>query len=92
MKRTDFTCEIVGLMREVCGVDTVSASRVESELRKRYGGRAVHIERQPVVTIDEVNSALRERKPVRLIAAETGLSRSTIYRMLGLHGLKRHSI
>lgn len=89
MKRIDFACEIVGLMREVGGVDPAAACKVEIELRRRYGGKVLQIERRPVVTIDDVNSALRQRKPVRVIAAETGLSRSTIYRMLGTKSLKR---
>lgn len=89
MKRTDFVSEVTGLMREVGGIDPASAAKVEVELRRRYGGKMIQIERRPIVTLDDVNSALRQKKPVRLIAAETGLSRSTIYRMLGSKSLKR---
>lgn len=77
--KVDFVAEFVALARQV------PAEALETELRARFGGQQVRIEpvppRQPV-QIDDIDARLRQRMPVRVIAADLGVSRATIYRML----------
>lgn len=92
MKREDFACQVVGLMREFAEVDADCAAKVESELRRRYAGKQVTVERRAPLTQDDIDFALRRRMSVKDIAQQNGVSRSTIYRMIGSKSLKRRSL
>jgi DNA invertase Pin-like site-specific DNA recombinase len=81
MKEPDFVREVVGLAVQT-GLPAEQVSALEHSLRREYGGRTVRIDRRAPLTVDDLNSALRESKSVRTIAKETGFSRATIYRML----------
>ena len=83
MKQRDDAPELIGLVNEIVGLQGADARRLDAALRARYGGEAVRIAERPPVTLGEIDAGLRERKPVRVIAEEVGLSRATIYRMLG---------
>jgi len=81
---TDFAADFAALVREVVpAVDAVAAERLEAELRRRYGGdRVLILERRPV-TVEQINDRLRARVPVAAMVDDLGVSRATIYRMLG---------
>ena len=81
MKR-DFATEFVALAREVAAVSPDAGARLESELRQRYAGEPIRIAERPPVTPERVDELLRQRKPVRVVAADLGVSRATIYRLL----------
>lgn len=90
MKRVDHAADIAQLLADMAVLSPKSVESFEVELRKRFGGRAVTIERRAPVTIEQIDAALRERKSVRTIASEAGISRSTIYRMISSKSLKRN--
>ena len=81
MKKCDFV-EGVASIAVQTGLSVEQVAQFADAIRKEYGGKTVTIDRRPPVTIDDVNNALRHQKSVRVISKETGLSRSTIYRML----------
>ena len=77
--KTDFVAQFVALARET------PPEALESAIRSRFGGQQVRITAEPVrpaPSIDDVDARLRQRMPVRAIAADLGVSRATIYRML----------
>lgn len=82
----DFVAEFVALVREHApGVDAAAEMSIETAIRSRFGGREVRIDRQAPAarpTMGDIDDRLRQRKPVTAIAAELGVSRATIYRML----------
>ena len=84
--KPDFVAEFVALARQTMPDAPPDAlRRLETGIRDQWGGRQVRIEPVPVPagpTIDEVDARLRQRMPVRAIAQELGVHRSTIYRML----------
>jgi len=81
MKKYDFVREIVDIALHT-GLSADRVNAFENTLRREYGGKRVVIERKAPITLDDVNHALREQKSVKTISKQTGLSRSTIYRML----------
>lgn len=81
MRRYDAR-DLVGLLQDVIVLAPQDAARIEAALRQRFGGSVVHIAERPPVTVADIDAGLRNRKPVALIAKETGVSRATIYRML----------
>lgn len=83
MNRQDHAAEIARVAAEVLCLPAQAACRLEGELRERYGGKRIRIAERPSVTPALVDSWLRSGLGVRQIAAEMGLHRSTIYRMLG---------
>ena len=85
--KADFVGELLEVLR-AAGVDDVSARRVEREVRQRWGDQSVRVRARAPVTVDVIEAGLRERKPVRLIAAEQEVSRQTVYRMLKLKSPK----
>lgn len=77
--KPDFVAEFVALARET------PPDRLETEIRARFGGLQVRITAtppRPAPTVDDVDARLRQRMPVVAIAAELGVSRATIYRLL----------
>jgi DNA invertase Pin-like site-specific DNA recombinase len=77
--KTDFVAELVALARET------PPERLETVVRSRFGGQVVRITAappRPALTIEDVDSRLRQRMPVTAIAADLGVSRTTIYRLL----------
>lgn len=81
--KPDFVSELVALAGEVAGVDASAAARLDAELRGRFGGKQVRIAERPPLTVERIDAELRQRKPVRQVAADLGVSRATIYRYLG---------
>lgn len=80
--KPDFVAEFVALARDTAGIDARAAQQIEARLRSDYGGQTVRIAERPPVTPEFIDARLRERKSVREIAGEVGMSRATIYRML----------
>lgn len=72
--------EIVGTHAQV---DTAALSRAEKAIRQEFGGTALRIQPRAPVTLAQIDAGLRAKKPVAVIANEVGLSRATVYRMLG---------
>lgn len=81
--RRDYASEIVGLVSEVASLEPAVAARIDAELRQRFAGTELRIAERPPLTLEQIDAGLRERKSVREIAGERGVSRATIYRMLG---------
>lgn len=77
--KPDIVAEIVTLAREL------PPERLETAIRSRFGGQVVRITSappRPSPTIEDVDTRLRQRMPVTAIAADLGVSRTTIYRLL----------
>lgn len=83
MNKPDFAVQFVALVREVAHTGDDTCARIEAEIRRRFGGEQVRIAERPPLTLERIDAALRERKPVRVVASELGVSRATIYRYLG---------
>ena len=88
MTKPDFAAEFVALAREVAEIDASASVRIEAELRRRYGGEQVRIAERAPLTLSVIDGLLRERKPVRQVANELGVSRATIYRHIGRKNIK----
>jgi DNA invertase Pin-like site-specific DNA recombinase len=77
--KTDFVAEFVALARET------PPEALETAIRSRFGGQQVRITAtppRPTPSIDDVDTRLRQRMPVTAIAADLGVSRATVYRLL----------
>ena len=77
--KVDFVTEFVALARKV------PAEALESEIRARFGGRQVRIDPAPprqMPSVSDIDARLVQKMPVTHIAADLGVSRSTIYRLL----------
>jgi DNA invertase Pin-like site-specific DNA recombinase len=66
-----------------------AAPRIEAELREQLGGQRIRIDPRPPVTRERIDSELRQRKTVAIIASELGVSRATVYRRLGTGGCRK---
>lgn len=86
--KPDAVQQILEIVGTVANVDAMALSRADQAIRREFGGTAVRIQPRAPVTIDQIDAGLRQRKPVAVIAAEFGLSRATIYRMLGKTRIK----
>jgi DNA invertase Pin-like site-specific DNA recombinase len=80
---TDHAARIAAIACQALAADQNASARVEAALRRELGGQQVRIAERPPITVEAINAGLRERKPVRVIAAELGVSRATLYRHLG---------
>ena len=86
--KADAVQQILEIVGNVAKVDALALSRADQAIRREFGGVALRIQPRAPVTIDQIDAGLRQRKPVAVIAAEVGLSRATIYRMLGKNSIK----
>mgnify|MGYP000479256439 CR=1 FL=1 len=82
MNRPDYAADIAQMAADMLVLNPGAAARFEAELRQRYGGEVLRIAPVAPVTPEGVDADLRARKPVSAIAAEYGVHRSTIYRLL----------
>lgn len=82
MKSRDYAADILAVVRQHAQIDASAARRIEAALRTEFVGENIRISDRPPVTPEKVDAELRQSKPVRVIATETGVHRSTIYRML----------
>lgn len=87
--KPDAVQQILEIVGTVAKVDAATLSRADQAIRREFGGTALRIQPRAPVTIDQIDAGLRQRKPVATIAAEVGLSRATIYRMLGRKNRKK---
>lgn len=81
--KPDAVQKILEIVGSVAAIDKNALLRADSAIRSELGGQAVRIQHRAPVTLDDIDDRLRQRKPVAAIAMEVGLSRATIYRMLG---------
>ncbi len=81
--KPDAVQQILEIVGTVAQVDALALSRVDQAIRREFGGAELRIQARPPVTMAQIDEGLRARKPVAMIATEVGLSRATIYRMLG---------
>lgn len=79
---------ILKIVGDVATVDPAAILRAEMAIREEFGGKSLRIQHRAPVTLDQIDAGLRQRKPVAVIAAEVGLSRASIYRMLGKNRVK----
>ncbi len=89
--KPDAVQQILEIVGTVAKVDALALSRVDQAIRREFGGCHVRIQPRAPVTIDQIDEGLRKRKPVAVIASEVGLSRATIYRMLGRNSGKNRN-
>lgn len=89
MNRPDFVNEVVALAQQIGVLDPVGSQQLDQELRTRFGGDRVRIASVAPLTIEKIDAGLRARKPVAWIAAEEGVSRATIYRLLTNNSQKK---
>lgn len=87
--KIDIVTQFVTLARETAGLDERVAREIDARIRAEHGGRTVKIAERAPITPEFVDQRLRERKTVRMIAGEVGLSRATIYRILGNKSFKK---
>ena len=80
----DVVAELLDVVQEAVLLDDRSLSRLRQLIRFRFGGRRIRIHAEAPARVDlaAVETRLRERKPIRMIAQEIGVDRATIYRML----------
>ena len=81
--KADAVQEILKIVGEVTCADPAALLRADQAIRREFGGYALRIQPRAPVTLEQIDAGLRQRKPVAVIASEVGLSRATIYRMLG---------
>lgn len=79
----DTAARIAAIVCQELDAGPAELARVEHALRRELGGQQVRIAERPPITLEAINEGLRQRKSVRVIAAEAGVDRSTIYRHLG---------
>lgn len=83
--RPDFVRELIAVARETLVIAPHEAEKLDFAVRSRFAGASYLVTDVPPVTVDDINEQLRMRAPVRLIAANLGVSRATIYRRLHEH-------
>ena len=81
MKR-DFATEFVALAREVAAVSPDAGARLSPSCASGTPGRRSASPSGPCHAGARRRAAARQRKPVRVVAADLGVSRATIYRLL----------
>lgn len=89
--KADIVAQFVALARETAGLDDRVAREIDARIRAEHGGRTVRIAERAPVTAEFVDARLRERKTVRMIAGEVGVSRTTIYRLIGSNSFKKRA-
>lgn len=80
--KPDAAAEIAALVARIADVPPEAVARVETELRRSYGGQRVAILREPPLAVDRIDALLRQGLTVRQIAPRMGVDRATIYRRL----------
>lgn len=85
----DAVQELLKIVGEVTQVEPAALSRADQAIRREFGGSALRIQPRAPVAIEQIDAGLRQRKPVAVIAHEVGISRATIYRMLGRKNRKK---
>lgn len=88
MNRPDHAAEIVRVAADVLALTPQAAQLLDSELRQRFGGKTLRVPERAPVTPALVDQRLRAGLTVARISAETGVHRSTIYRLLDRKGMK----
>lgn len=86
--KADAVQQILEIVGTVARVEPAALARADRAIRQEFGGTAVRIQPRAPVTMEQIDAGLRQRKPVAAIAAEVGLSRATVYRMLGRSRIK----
>ena len=81
--KPDAVQQILEIVGTVAQVDALALSRADQAIRRELGGTAMRIQPRAPVSLEQIDAGLRQRKPVAVIASEVGLSRATVYRMLG---------
>lgn len=79
---TDHAARIAAIACQALDADSAAGRQIEDALRRELGGQHVRISERAPITLDAINAGLRERKPIRVIAAELGVNRATLYRHL----------
>lgn len=87
--KQDFVREVIGIVQRNSELSGSAVEKIEREIRLRFAGEKVSIARRAPIDAAFIDSQIRERKSVRVIAAENGVSRSTIYRVLERESLKK---
>lgn len=80
---TDHAARIAAIACQALAAEPAASARIEAALRRELGGQQFRIAERPPVTLAAIDAGLRERKPMRVIAAELGVCRQTLYRHLG---------
>jgi IS30 family transposase len=80
----DVVARIVQLVRERIPADDAVLRKIERDARLMMAGERHRITENPrdAITFADVDQRLRRRMSVRQVAADLGVARSTIYRVL----------
>ena len=81
--KVDAVQQILQIVGATTQIAPEALARADQAIRREFGGEALRIQPKAPVTMGDIDMRLRQRKPVALIASEMGISRATIYRMLG---------
>lgn len=86
--KPDAVTEILKIVCAVAAVEPDAVSRADVAIRAEFGGRSVKISERAPVTLEQIDAGLRQRKTVAVMASEFGISRASIYRILGQRRMK----
>lgn len=80
----DVVARVIQLVRERIPADDAELRRIERDARLMMAGERHRITERPrgMVTLADIDERLRRRMSVRQVAADLGVDRSTIYRLL----------
>lgn len=80
----DLVARVIQLVRERTTADEAELRRIEHDARLMMDGERHRITTRPrgLVKLADVDERLRRRMSVRQVAADLGVDRSTIYRLL----------
>jgi len=81
--KPDAVQQLLAVVGSVTQIDAAALLKADTAIRREFAGAALRIQPRAPVTIEDIDTRLRARKPVAVIACEVGLSRATVYRMLG---------
>lgn len=87
----DFVCDVLALVRQIAGnVTAEQAAQVDAALRERWGGDRPYIAKRQGEGRSDRNAAIRRDfqrgESVAFLVRRYALSRSTIWRVLGMEG------
>lgn len=88
MTADDPVQRIVSILQRVTPLDAHAVHAVDRAIRAELGGCRIPAHAPPAVTLEQVDQRLMQRMPVRQIATELGVHRSTLYRLLNARSRK----
>lgn len=89
----DFVCDVLAIVRQLAGIGEEQAAAVDAAVRERWGGDRPYIAKRQGEGRSDRNAAIRRDfqrgESVALLVRRYNLSRSTIWRVLGMDGAEQ---